>query len=86
MYHPVPDAGPFGLHWGETKQIVSALVPLMNGIEVSLIPGIPTSASSLVSHAQADGNGNMSSVMIDCKPWSGLGPDSHGPVPEVLVA
>ena len=61
-----------------------AFVPLMTGTEVSPILGIPASVGNLVSHVRADGNGNMSSVLTDWKPWSGLGPDSYGPVPEIL--
>ena len=63
---------------------MSASVPLMTGTKVSCILGVPTSASNLVSHVRADGNGNMSSVLTNWKPRSGLVPDSHGLVPEIL--
>ena len=65
MQYLETDIGPSGLHWGEKEQTVSAPVPLMTRIEVSRIPGIPASAGNLLSHVQADGNGNISSVMTD---------------------
>ena len=64
---------------------MSTYVLLMTGTEVSRIPGIPASASNLASHVRADGNGNMSVILTDWKPWSGLGPNSRGPIPEILV-
>ena len=85
MQHPETDTGPFGPHWGKKEQIVSTFVPLITGTEVSRIKWIPSSAGNLISHVQADGNGNMSSVPTDWKPWSGLALDSHGPIPEILV-
>ena len=65
MQYPGTDTGPFGPHWGEKEQIVSALIPLMTGIEVSHILGIPASVGNLVSHVRADGNGNMSTVLAN---------------------
>ena len=62
VQHPETGTGPFGLHWGENEQTVSAHVPLMIGTEVSHIPGIPASAGNLVSHVQVDGINNMSST------------------------
>ena len=64
---------------------MSAPVPLMTGTEVPRIPRIPASEGNLTSHVRVDDNGNMSVVLIDWKPWSGLGPDSRGPVPEILM-
>ena len=64
---------------------MSAPVPLMTGTEVSRIPRIPTSEGNPTSHVRVDDNGNMSAVLIDWKPWSGLGPDSRDPVPEILM-
>ena len=85
MPHLETDTGPSRPHWDEKKQIVSAPVPLMTRTEVSRILGIPASAGNLVSHIRANDNGNMSSyVLSDWKPWSGLGPDSRGLVPEIL--
>ena len=81
MQHPKTDIGPSSPHWGEKKQTVSAPVPLMTGIALSQNPGILFSEGNLASYVQADGNGNMSSVLTDWKPWSGLSPDSLGPVP-----
>ena len=63
---------------------MSAPILLMFRTEVSCIPGILASEVNLVSHVRADGNGNMSSVLTDWKPWSGLGPDSRDPVLEIL--
>ena len=85
MQHPETDAGPFGPHWGKKEQIVSTFIPLMTRTKVSCITWNPSSAGNLVSHVQADGNGNMSSVLTDWKPWSGHGLDSRGPNPEILV-
>ena len=64
---------------------MSAPVPLMTGTEVSRILGILASTRNLVLHVRANGNGNMLSVMSNWKPWFGLGPDSCGPVPEILA-
>ena len=83
MPHPETDTGPYSPHWGEKEQIVPASVPLMAGTEVSRILGIPASAGNLVSHVQVDGNGNMSSILSNWKPWSGLSPDRRSPVPEI---
>ena len=65
MQHPKTGTSPFGPHWGEKEQTVSAPVPLMTGTEVSHIPRIPASTRNLVSHVQADGNENISLVLID---------------------
>ena len=84
MQHPETNIGFPGLCWGKEEQTAYAHVPLMIGIEVSRIPGSPASTGNLVSHVWVDGNGNMSLVLTNWKPWSGLGPDSCGPVPEIL--
>ena len=63
---------------------MSAPVPLMIGAEVSRILGILTSEGNLFSHVREDGSGSISSVLTNWKPWSGLGPDSRGLVPEIL--
>ena len=85
MQHLETDTGHFVPHWGEKEQTVSTPVPLMTGSEVSRIPRIPASAGNPTSHVQADGTGNMSVVLSDWKPWSGLGLGNRGPVPEILV-
>ena len=72
MQHPETGIGPSGPHWGEKKHTVSAHVPLMTETEVSRIPGIPASASNLISHVRVDGNGNMSSVLTDWSPGLAL--------------
>ena len=84
MQHPETDTGRSGQYWGEKEQTASALVPLMIGTKVSHISEIPASAGNLVSYVWADGNGNMSSVLTDWKPWFGLGLDSRGPILEIL--
>ena len=86
MQYPETSTGPLGPHWGEKEQTVFMPVPLMTGTEVSHIHGIPASTGNLVSYVRADGNGNMSSVLTNWKPWSGLSIDSRGLVPEVLGA
>ena len=85
MQHPETSTGPSGPHWGEKEQTMFAHVPLMIGTEVSHIPGIPASMGNLISHVRANGHGNMSTVLTDWKPWSGLGPDSRGPILEIPV-
>ena len=85
MQHLGTDTGPSSLHWGEKEQTVSTLVPLMTGIEVSRILGILSSEGNPASHVRAYGNGNMPVVLTNWKPWFGLGPDSRGPVPKILV-
>ena len=64
MQHPWTDTGSSGLHCGEKEHTASTHVPLMTGTKVSRSLGIPTSAGNPASYVQADGNGNMSSVMI----------------------
>ena len=64
MQYPGTDAGSSGPHWGEKEQTVSIHVLLMIGIKVSYSLGILASVDNPVSCAQADGNGNMSSVLI----------------------
>ena len=88
MQYPETSTGPLGPHWSEKEQIVFTLVPLMSGTKVSHNHGIPASAGNLnlVSYIRADGNGNMSSVLTNWKPWYGLSLDSRGLVPEVLGA
>ena len=65
MQHPGTDTGPSSPYWGEKEQIVSVLIPPIIGTKVSRIPRILASVGNLVSHVQADGNGNMSSVLSD---------------------
>ena len=63
MQHLKIDTRSSDLHWGETEKTVSRHTPLMIGIEVSRSLGILASTGNLVSYVQADGNGNMSSVL-----------------------
>ena len=65
MQHPETGTGPSGPHWSEKEQIVSTLVPLMTGTEVSHILGIHASMGNLISHVRANGKGNISSVLTD---------------------
>ena len=65
MQHPESGTGPSYPHGGEKEQTVSAPVPLMIETEVSHILRIPASTGNLISHVQVDGNGNISSVLID---------------------
>ena len=62
MQHLETDTGPSGRHWGEKEQIVFATIPLMTETMLSHNSGIPASVDNLVSCAQADGNGSMSST------------------------
>ena len=64
---------------------MSTPIPLMTGTALSQNPGILAFKGNPASHVRADGNGNMSSVLTDWKPWSGLDPDSHDPIPKILV-
>ena len=72
MPHPETDTGPSVPHWGEKEQTVSVPIPLMNRTEVSHIPRIPVYARNLVLHVWADGNGNMSSVLMIGSPGLAL--------------
>ena len=63
---------------------MSMPVPLMTGTVLSQNLGILASEGNPASHVQVDGNGNMSAVLTDWKPWSGLGPDSRDLVPKTL--
>ena len=85
MSIPKTNTGASGPYWGEKEQTVSAPIPLLTRTEVSRIPGIPTSVGNLVSHVKDDGNRNMLYVLTNWKPWFGLGSNSRGPVPEILV-
>ena len=92
MQHPRTDTGPSGSHWGEKEQSVSLPVPLIIGTTLFQNPGILAPKGNPTSHVRADDNGNMSAVLTDWKPWYGLGPNSHspvpdssGPVPEILM-
>ena len=61
------------------------LVPLMIETALSRNPGIPTFGDNLASYVRVVGNGNMSPILPDWKPWLDLGPDSRDPVPETHV-
>ena len=62
--HPRTDTGSSCPHWGEKKHTASVHVPLMTGIKVSCSPGIPASMANLVSYVRANGNENMSPILI----------------------
>ena len=68
MQHPEIDTGSSDPHWGVKEQTVSAPVPLMIRTEVSHSPGILVSKGNLASHVQANGNGSISTVLLDWKP------------------
>ena len=63
MLHHEAETGSSSPCWGKKEHTAFVHVPLMTGIEVSRSLGIPTSTSNLISYTQADGNGNMSSVL-----------------------
>ena len=63
MQHLKTDTGSSGPHWGKKEHTASVHIPLMTGAEVSRSLRIVTSTSNPVSHVQADGNENMSSVL-----------------------
>ena len=65
MQHSEADTGSSGPCWGKKEHTASVHVPLMTGTEVSRILGIPASAGNLVLYVRDDGNGNMSSILID---------------------
>ena len=65
MLHPEADTGSSSPCWGKKEHTMSMHIPLMNGTEVSCSPGIPASMGNLVSYVQANGNGNMSSVLTN---------------------
>ena len=64
MPHSETDTGSSSPCWGKNEHTTSVHVPLMTRTEVSCSPGILASTKNLVSYVQANGNGNMSSVMI----------------------
>ena len=63
MPHSEADTGSSGPHWGKKEHTASVCIPLMTGTEMSYSPGIPASKGNPVSYVQADGNGNMSSIL-----------------------
>ena len=63
MPHLQTDASSSGPYWGVEEKTVSVLAPLMIGTAVSNNFGILAFAGNPVSHVQADGNDNMSSVL-----------------------
>ena len=65
MQHLETNTSPSSPQWGKKEQTASAPVTLMTRTEVSRIPGIPAFSGNLVSHVQADGNENMSSVLTN---------------------
>ena len=63
MPHFEADTDSSGPYWGKKEHTAYVRIPLMTGTEVSRSPGIPASVGNPASHVQADGNGNMSSVL-----------------------
>ena len=63
MPHSEVDIGSFGPHWGKKEHTTSMLVSLMTGAMPSQNPGILASEGNLASYVQANGSGNMSSVL-----------------------
>ena len=68
MQHPRTDTSPSGPYWGEKEQAVSTPVPLMTATALSHNSRILASVDNLVSCAQVDGNGSMSSAPSGEKP------------------
>ena len=52
-----------GPYWGKKEHTTSMHVPLMTGTKVSQNSEIPAYVGNLVSYAQVDGNGSMSSAL-----------------------
>ena len=63
MPHSGTDTGSSGPCWGKKEHTASVHVPLMTGTMPSKNPGILASKGNPASYVQADGNGNMSSVL-----------------------
>ena len=63
MLHSKADTGSSGPCWGKKEHTASVHVPLMTGTVSSQNPRILASAGNLASYVQADGNGNMLSVL-----------------------
>ena len=72
-------------YWGEKEQTISMPVPPMSGTAVSHTPGISAFVSNLVSCVKASDSRNISSALPNWHPCPGLGPDSRGPVLNILV-
>ena len=64
MQHPRTNDGSSGSHWGEREQTASTPVPLMTGTALSQNPGMLAFEGNPASHVWADGNRNMSAVLI----------------------
>ena len=64
MSHSEADIGSSSPLWGKKEHIASVHVPLMTGIMPSQNPRILASEGNPASYVQADGSGNISSVLI----------------------
>ena len=64
MQHLGTDTGSLSPCWGKNKHTMSVHVPLMTGTMPSKNPGIFASEGNPASYVQANGNGNMSLVLI----------------------
>ena len=63
MPYSEANIGTSGPHWGKKEQTVLECASLTIGTVVSHNSGTSTFVGSPVSCAQADGNGNMSSIL-----------------------
>ena len=63
MPHSEANTGSFGPCWGKKEHTTSVHVPLMTRTVPSQNPEILASEGNPASYVQADGHGNMSSVM-----------------------
>ena len=63
MPHSEVDIGSSGPCWGKKEHTMFVHVPLMTGTVPSQNPGILAFEGNLASYVQADGSGNMSSVL-----------------------
>ena len=68
MQHLGTDIVSPGPYWGKEEQTSSAHVPLTTGDMVSHNSEILASTGNLASYVQADGNGNVSSVLAGQEP------------------
>ena len=64
VYHSTTETSSFDPYWGEKEQTVSAPVTLVTGTMLDQIPGIPAFAGNPTPYVEADGNRNMSSVLV----------------------
>ena len=68
MQHFGIEIGSLGPCWAKVEQTASAHIPLTTGAVVSHNSGILAFSSNPASYVNADGNGNMSSVIAGQEP------------------